>query len=282
MAKKIDGKLLSAKVKEEIRIKVDKCRSSTGNVPGLAVILVGEDSASEIYVNNKHKACIDAGFKSVVDRLPENTGLSDLLSLINEYNNDPSIHGILVQLPLPKHIDERIVLFSITPEKDVDGFHPMNVGLMNINDSSAMVPCTPSGIMRMFQEYEIELKGKNITIVGWGHIVGRPLSTLLLKQDATVTVCNIFTEDLKSHTQNADILISAAGVAGLIKEDMVKPGAVVIDVGINRVDGKVVGDVDFTNVEKVASLITPVPGGVGPMTIAMLLDNTFKAFEKLS
>jgi len=278
MSQLIDGKALSQKVKDEIKIEVDNIKEQGMRVPCLAVIIVGNDPASHVYVNNKNKACEAVGFKSIHDHLPEETTTEELLDLVDKYNNDDGIDGLLVQLPLPEHIDEKKIIYSIIPEKDVDGFHPWNIGLINIGDD-AMVSCTPAGIMRMFDEYGIELEGKTVTVVGWGNIAGRPLSTLLLRRNATVTVCNVYTRDLEAQCRYADIIVAAAGVPGLIKEKMVKYGAVVIDVGINRTDKGLVGDVDFEAVSKKTSYITPVPGGVGPMTIAMLLDNTLKAYK---
>ena len=276
----IDGKAVSNKIKDGIKDKVDDYRQRLGKVPGLAVIMVGDNPASKVYVNSKINTCKQVGFHSVTETLPSCVSTENLLSLIDKYNYDDSINGILVQLPLPEHIDEREILYSILPEKDVDGFHPINVGKINIGDE-AMRPCTPAGIMVLLEEYDIPLQGADVTIVGWGNIVGRPLATLLSKANATVTVCNIFTKDLAAHTIYSDIVISAAGVPSLITAEHVKDGAVVIDVGINRLEsGKLVGDVDFENVSAKASHITPVPGGVGPMTIAMLMDNTLLSFEQ--
>lgn len=279
MAVVIDGKKLSEKIRGGLKEKVNVYKEKYGKVPGIAVILVGNDPASTVYVNMKEKSCLEAGYKSVVERIPETSTTEELLNLVNKYNNDDSIHGILVQLPLPKHIDEKRILFSIDPAKDVDGFHPFNVGLMHIGEDT-LYPCTPYGVMKMFEEYNIDLTGKNAVVLGRSNIVGKPMGSLLLKANATVTICHSKTKDLPNVCKSADILIAAIGKANFVTKEFVKDGAVVIDVGINRVDGKLVGDVKFDEVEKVASYITPVPGGVGPMTITMLMYNTMKAFEK--
>ena len=273
----LDGKILSAKIKEEVKVEVTKIVKEKNITPGLAVILVGNDAASATYVASKAKACKDAGIYSVVHEMPESITQEELLETINMMNNNPKLDGILVQLPLPKHIDTTTVLEAINPLKDVDGFHPYNVGRM-VSNLDSFLPATPFGVMRMFEEHNIELSGKDVVVIGSSDIVGKPMASLLINKKATVTVCNSRTKDLKAHTSKADIVIIAVGVPYLLKEDMVKDGAVVIDVGINRLDtGKLVGDADFEELKNKCSHLTPVPGGVGPMTIAMLLKNTIKA-----
>lgn len=274
----IDGKAVSAAVKEEIKSETAKLKEKEITV-GLAVILVGDDPASKIYVANKKKACEDLGFVSEEYLLPENTKTSELLELINVLNNEKSINGILCQLPLPKQIDEQTVINAISPLKDVDAFHPSNVGKIMIGDYD-FVPCTPAGIMEMLKYYNIEISGKNCVVIGRSNIVGKPMSMLLLHQNGTVTTCHSRTKDLSKYTREADILVSAVGKANFVTADMVKDGAVVIDVGMNRENGKLCGDVVFDEVSKKASFITPVPGGVGPMTIAMLMKNTLTAAKK--
>lgn len=274
----IDGKAVSTAVKEEIKSETAKLKEK-GITVGLAVILVGDDPASKIYVANKKKACEDLGFVSEEYLLPENTKTSELLELINVLNNEKSINGILCQLPLPKQIDEQTVINAISPLKDVDAFHPSNVGKIMIGDYD-FVPCTPAGIMEMLKYYNIEISGKNCVVIGRSNIVGKPMSMLLLHQNGTVTTCHSRTKDLSKYTREADILVSAVGKANFITADMVKDGAVVIDVGMNRENGKLCGDVVFDEVSKKASFITPVPGGVGPMTIAMLMKNTLTAAKK--
>ena len=273
----LDGKILSAKIKEEVKVEVTQIVKEKNITPGLAVILVGNDAASATYVASKAKACKDAGIYSVVHEMPESITQEELLETINMMNNNPKLDGILVQLPLPKHIDTTTVLEAINPLKDVDGFHPYNVGRM-VSNLDSFLPATPFGVMRMFEENNIELSGKDVVVIGSSDIVGKPMASLLINKKATVTVCNSRTKDLKAHTSKADIVIIAVGVPYLLKEDMVKDGAVVIDVGINRLDtGKLVGDADFEGLKNKCSFLTPVPGGVGPMTIAMLLKNTIKA-----
>ena len=273
----LDGKILSAKIKEEVKVEVTKIVKEKNITPGLAVILVGNDAASATYVASKAKACKDAGIYSVVHEMPESITQDELLETINMMNNNPKLDGILVQLPLPKHIDTTTVLEAINPLKDVDGFHPYNVGRM-VSNLDSFLPATPFGVMRMFEEHNIELSGKDVVVIGSSDIVGKPMASLLINKKATVTVCNSRTKDLKAHTSKADIVIIAVGVPYLLKEDMVKDGAVVIDVGINRLEsGKLVGDADFEGLKNKCSHLTPVPGGVGPMTIAMLLKNTIKA-----
>lgn len=276
----LDGKALSNKVKEEIKIETEKLKSE-GLVPGLAVILVGEDPASQTYVNSKEKSCVAAGIYSKKITMDDDTSEDKLLKTIEDLNNDDSIHGILVQLPLPKHIDTSKVLETIIPSKDVDGFHEYNVGKL-VTDNQTLVPCTPLGVMRILKEYGINPTGMDACVVGASNIVGKPMLNLLINQRATVTMCHSRTKDLKAHTSRADLLIVGVGIPHMITADMVKDGAIVIDVGINRLDtGKLTGDVDYENVAPKCSYITPVPGGVGPMTIAMLLENTLTA-AKLS
>ena len=273
----LDGKILSAKIKEEVKVEVTQIVKEKNITPGLAVILVGNDAASATYVASKAKACKDAGIYSVVHEMPESITQEELLETINMMNNNPKLDGILVQLPLPKHIDTTTDLEAINPLKDVDGFHPYNVGRM-VSNLDSFLSATPFGVMRMFEEHNIELSGKDVVVIGSSDIVGKPMASLLINKKATVTVCNSRTKDLKAHTSKADIVIIAVGVPYLLKEDMVKDGAIVIDVGINRLDtGKLVGDADFEGLKNKCSFLTPVPGGVGPMTIAMLLKNTIKA-----
>ncbi len=279
MAKIIDGKVISAAVKERIAGEVAKLKETSG-VPGLAVIIVGEDPASKVYVANKKKACEQIGMLSEEYALPESTTNEELLALINELNNKKEINGILCQLPLPKHLDEELVINSILPQKDVDAFHPQNVGKIMTGDYD-FLPCTPAGIMEMLKYENIEVEGKTCVVIGRSNIVGKPMSMLLLHKNGTVTICHSKTKNLKEVCRSADILVAAVGRANFVTADMVKDGAVVIDVGINRLEnGKLCGDVDFENVKEKASYITPVPGGVGPMTIATLMQNTLTAFKK--
>lgn len=275
----LDGKALSAQIKIKLAQKVADLKAS-GVEPALAVILVGDDAASHTYVNNKAKACEQCEIKSFVYKLAENTTQSELLALINTLNFDDSVDGILVQLPLPKHIDKAVILEAISVYKDVDGFHPFNVGLLNTGFEGALLPCTPLGVVKLLKAYDINVEGLNAVIIGASNIVGRPMATMLLNLGATVSVCHIKTRDLSLYTRQADLIVVAAGCAGLLRADMVKDGVIVVDVGINRLaNGKLVGDVDFESVSKKASFISPVPGGVGPMTIAMLLENTLKAAQ---
>jgi methylenetetrahydrofolate dehydrogenase (NADP+)/methenyltetrahydrofolate cyclohydrolase len=274
----IDGKALGLKIRGKIAEEVAEVSKKVGRKPGLAVVLVGEDPASQVYVNMKEKACLEAGFNSSVYRLSQNTTTDELLNLIDELNKNDGIDGILVQLPLPEQIDEKEVLYSIDPKKDVDGFHPFNVGLLNIGEDT-LFPCTPYGVMKIFEEYGIELSGKNAVVIGRSNIVGKPMASLLLKGNATVTVCHSRTKDIASICKNADIIVAAVGIPQFVTADFVNDGAVVIDVGINRVDGKLIGDVNYSDVFDKCSYITPVPGGVGPMTIAMLMFNTLKSFK---
>lgn len=278
MSKIIDGKVVSAFVKENIKKEVALLKEK-GVTVGLAVILVGSDPASKIYVANKKKACEDLGMISEEYLLPENTTTEELLSLIDTLNSKKTINGILCQLPLPKGIDEKTVINAILPSKDVDAFHPTNVGKIMIGDYD-FVPCTPAGIMEMLKYYDIDISGKNCVVIGRSNIVGKPMSMLLLHKNGTVTTCHSRTVDLKNVTNKADILVSAVGKANFVTADMVKEGAVVIDVGMNRDNGKLCGDVLFDEVAPKASYITPVPGGVGPMTIAMLMKNTLTASKK--
>lgn len=276
----IDGKATSAKVRAQIKAETEEFIKAHGYAPGLAVVKVGNDAASAVYVNNKHKACLEVGFLSRVYELPEETTQEELSALIAELNADKEIHGILVQLPLPGHLDDKIVISEILPEKDVDAFHVSNVGRIMLGDYD-FLPCTPAGIMVLLDEYGIDVDGKNCVIIGRSNIVGKPMAMLMMHANATVTVCHTHTRDLKEITKKADILIVAMKKARYVKADMVKEGAVVIDVGMNRDEnGKLCGDVDFESVSKVASAITPVPGGVGPMTITMLLRNTLTAAKK--
>ncbi len=273
----LDGKALSAKIKQEFKEK-NKILKENGVQTCLAVILVGNDPASQTYVNSKAKACEECDIKSLVYRLDENTTQNELLALINTLNHDDSVHGILVQLPLPKHISKNLILESIISSKDVDGFHPINVGYLNLGLESGFLPCTPLGVMKLLKAYDINLEGLDSVVIGASNIVGRPMATMLLNAGCTVSICHIKTKDLSAYTQKADLIIVAAGCVNLLRADMVKEGAIIIDVGINRLEnGKIVGDVDFEEVSKKASFITPVPGGVGPMTIAMLLENTVKS-----
>ena len=277
-AQLLDGKVMSDALREEIAQKVAALKEK-GVTPGLAVILVGEDPASQIYVRNKGIGCEQTGMHSVTIRMPEETTQQELEDQIRALNEDPAIHGILVQLPLPRHLDEAAALAVIVPEKDVDGFHVQNAGKL-LNGLNGVVACTPKGALEMIRRTGVNLSGKEAVVVGRSNIVGKPMAVLLLQENCTVTVCHSRTADLASHTRRADVLVAAVGKAQFITADMVKPGAIVIDVGINRVDGKVVGDVDFENVKEVASWITPVPGGVGRMTITMLLQNTLEAAER--
>jgi len=273
----IDGKALARKVQDSVSTGVEQLKQEKNIVPGLAVLLIGDDPASHSYVKMKAKACEKVGFYSITHNMPDTISQDEIIATIEMMNNNPRIDGILVQLPLPKHVDTDKILEVIDPKKDVDGFHPYNVGRL-ITGLDGFVACTPLGVMKMFEEYDIDLKGKDVCVVGASNIVGKPMASLLINADATVTVTHIFTKDLKAHTSKADIVVVGVGVPGLIKEDMVKDGAIVIDIGINRIeDGSLVGDVDFANVSPKCSYITPVPGGVGPMTIAMLLSNTLKA-----
>ena len=280
MATIIDGKLVSQAIRDSIKDEVSALKAELGIIPGLAVVLVGDDPASAVYVRNKRKACIDAGIESYVITLPADTNEEDLLAKIDELNADKNVNGILVQLPLPKHICEDNVINRISPEKDVDAFHPVNVGKILIGNYD-FLPCTPAGIMDLLSFYNIDVEGKECVVLGRSNIVGKPMSLLLLGKNGTVTTCHSRTKNLSEVTKRADILVVAIGRAEFVTADMVKPGAVVIDVGINRLaNGKLVGDVKFDEVSAISSAITPVPGGVGPMTITTLLKNTLTAARK--
>jgi len=275
----IDGKSLAKKVQSNIATKVEQLKQEKNIVPGLAVILVGDDPASHTYVKMKAKACERVGFYSITHNMPDTISQDEIIATIEMMNNNPRIDGILVQLPLPKHIDTDKILEVIDPKKDVDGFHPYNVGRL-VTGLDGFVACTPLGVMKMFEEYDIALRGKDVCVVGASNIVGKPMASLLLNAEATVTTTHIYTKDLKSHTLKADIVVVGVGVPSLIKEDMIKDGAIVIDIGTNRLeDGSLVGDVDFKGVSEKCSYITPVPGGVGPMTISMLLENTLTSAQ---
>jgi methylenetetrahydrofolate dehydrogenase (NADP+) / methenyltetrahydrofolate cyclohydrolase len=291
-AELIDGASIAREIRQEVAQKTARLAGVRGIRPGLAVVLVGEDPASTVYVRSKGKACDEAGMYSSTTRLPATTSQTELLTVVEALNRDPMIHGILVQMPLPPHLDADAVIRSIDPRKDVDGFHPINVGKLMIGERDGFVPCTPAGIQEMLKRSGVETSGAECVIVGRSNIVGKPMAALLM-QDAvgangTVTVCHRHTRDLASHTRRADILVVAAGRAGLVTSEMIRTGAVVVDVGMNRIDDptaprryRLVGDVDFESVKHVASRITPVPGGVGPMTIAMLMSNTLKAAEQI-
>lgn len=278
MANIIDGKIISAALKDRIANEVETLKQK-GITPGLAVIIVGENPASQVYVRNKEKTCIALGMKSEKIEMPENTTMEELLAVIDRLNKDNTIHGILCQLPLPRHLDETAVINAISYEKDVDAFHPINVGKIMIGDFD-FLPCTPAGIMEMLRYEGIETCGKHCVVIGRSNIVGKPMAMLMLHANSTVTICHSKTENLREICREADILIAAVGRANFVTADMVKEGAVVIDVGMNRLDDKLCGDVDYNEVEKVASAITPVPGGVGPMTIATLMQNTLTAAKR--
>ena len=285
----IDGRAVSARIRQRIAEEVRSLKKKHGIVPGLSVVLVGDDPASAAYVRSKAKCSDEAGMRGETIRMPASTSQAELVKVVERLNARTDVHGILVQMPLPKQIDPDVVLRLIDPAKDVDGFHPVNVGKLLIGDRSGFVPCTPAGVMVLLREYKVQTSGANCVVVGRSNIVGKPMMALLVQPgtDATVTVCHRRTRNLADHTRHADIIIAAAGRAALVTGDMVKRGAVVIDVGVNRIDDpsrpkgyRLVGDVDFDSVREVASLITPVPGGVGPMTIAMLLQNTLQAAKR--
>ena len=277
MAEIISGKVVSEILRLELKDSISQFINESGHTPGLAVVLVGDNPASQVYVRNKHKACLEVGINSYEINLPAETTEEELLSVIDKLNSDDKVDGILVQLPLPKHIDEERVINRINPDKDVDAFSPSNVGRIMIGNYT-FLPCTPAGVMELLRHYNIAIEGKNCVVVGRSNIVGKPMAMLLLEKNGTVTVCHSKTQNIVEICRSADIIVVAVGRAGFLKADMVKPGAVVIDVGINRgTDGKLCGDVAFDEVEKIASHITPVPGGVGPMTITMLLKNTLSA-----
>ncbi len=276
-AQLIDGKHVASEVKQHIANDIKQRQHASLSTPGLAVVLVGDDPASHIYVNAKRRSCDEVGIHSVAHDLPADTTQDALLTLIDTLNQDPSIHGILVQLPLPSHIDQRQVIERIDPHKDVDGFHPYNIGRL-VQRVPTLRPCTPYGIMTLLAHYHLSVKGKHAVVIGASNIVGRPMSLELLIGGATVTVCHRFTQNIASYVNRADIVVSAVGKVGLIKGDWIKPGAIVIDVGMNRLaNGKLVGDIEFDSASQRAAWITPVPGGVGPMTVASLLANTVQA-----
>ena len=276
---KIDGKAFSQTVLEKIKGEHSQLKEKYGKPAGLAVVIVGNNPASQVYVKNKIRACEDVGFYSENIELDENISEKELLQEIDKLNKNDRIDGILVQLPLPAHINELKIIDSISPEKDVDGFHVSNIGKMVIGDETGFLSCTPYGIMQLLEEYKIEISGKDAVIIGRSNIVGKPMALMLIQKGATVQICNSRTKDLRKKLNKADIIIVAAGVPKLLKKEDVKEGAVVIDVGINRVDGKICGDVDYEEVAEKTSYITPVPGGVGPMTIASLIKNTFKSYK---
>lgn len=279
VAQLLDGKKLATTMQAKMKVEVQKIKKNDGTVPGLVVILVGEDAASKIYVRNKETAAGKMGIYSKVDRRAADITEKELLALIETYNQDPRFHGILVQLPLPAHIDEEKVIMAIDPKKDVDGFHPLNIGRLFAGDP-LMVPCTPYGIMKLLAAYDISVAGKNAVVIGRSNIVGKPMAHLLLQENATVTITHSKTKNLPEIARQADILVAAVGVGHLVDESYVKKGAVVVDVGMNRdANNKLIGDVDFAAVEPIADFITPVPGGVGPMTITMLLYQTIKAYN---
>jgi methylenetetrahydrofolate dehydrogenase (NADP+)/methenyltetrahydrofolate cyclohydrolase len=275
----INGKEIAQAVRQDIRKEVEELKTK-GFVPGLAVILVGDNQASQTYVRNKEKACLDLGMHSVLIKKPATLSQEELIENINELNQDDSIHGILVQLPLPKHINEKAIIEAISPEKDVDGFHPINIGRM-MTGQSAFLPCTPYGVMVMLQHINYDLEGKHVVVVGRSNIVGKPAGQLMLNANATVTICHSKTKDLTYYTKQADVIVAAVGKRNTITADHIKEGAVIIDVGMNRNDeGKLCGDVDYEGVLNKASYVTPVPGGVGPMTITMLMKNTVQSAQK--
>lgn len=278
----VDGRAIAAQILRELAQRVTELKGR-GVTPGLAFVRVGEDAASKVYVGRKEKACAELGIVSETHVLPEKTSEAELLALISKLNSDSRLHGILVQAPLPKHIRESVIYSAVSPDKDVDGFHPVNVGKLMLGDATGFRPCTPAGIVELLVRSGVKTDGAEVVVLGRGNIVGKPMAAMLCQKgknaNATVTICHSATRDIKSHCRRADILIAAMGVAEFVKADMVKPGAAVIDVGVNRVDGKLVGDVDFAAVSKVAGKITPNPGGVGPMTIAMLMQNTVRAAE---
>ncbi|MGA2800807.1 MAG: tetrahydrofolate dehydrogenase/cyclohydrolase catalytic domain-containing protein [Verrucomicrobiota bacterium] len=278
----IDGRAIAAQIQRELAQRVAELKKR-GVQPGLAFVRVGENPASKVYVNRKEKACAELGIFSKTHFLPEQTSEAELLALLKKLNADSRLHGILVQAPLPKQIRESVIYSSVLPQKDVDGFHPVNVGKLMLGDPSGFQPCTPAGIRELLIRSNVKIEGAEVVILGRGNIVGKPMAAMLCQKNAhgnaTVTICHSATRDIKAHCLRADILIAAMGVAEFVKADMVKPGAVVIDVGVNRVNGKLVGDVDFARVQPIAGKITPNPGGVGPMTIAMLMQNTVRAAE---
>jgi len=275
----IDGKVLAQQIEEEVRSGVESLESGRGVTPGLATILVGDDPASKMYVRLKHKACERVGIRAEDFLLPAETSQKELFALIDTLNKNRDVHAILLQLPLPKHLSPQEAMEAIAPAKDADGFHPYNMGKLMIGDEG-LVPCTPHGVIRALEEYNVPIKGKNVVIIGHSNVVGKPMAAMFLNRDATVSVCHVFTDDLNRYTLGADILVVAAGVKHLIKADIVKEGVVIFDVGITKEENGVCGDVDFENVIKKASLLTPVPGGVGPITIAMLMKHVLMCAEK--
>ena len=275
----IDGKKVSGEIRNRLADEIQELKKKAGKTPGLATVLVGDDPASAVYVRNKNKVCGELGFQSFEQKLSADTSEEKLLQLVGELNSNKDVHGILVQLPLPDQIDSEKILQAIDHKKDVDGFHPVNVGKLVVGNA-LLTPCTPTGIIALLDRYDIEISGKNAVIIGRSNIVGKPVSMLLLHRNATITICHSRTQNLEEVTRSADILVAAVGRANFVTDEMVSEGTVVIDVGINRVDGKLTGDVDFEPVSKKASHITPVPGGVGPMTIALLMENTLKAFKE--
>lgn len=278
----LDGRALAAKMRGRVKEETAELVAEKGLKPGLATVLVGDNPASKVYVDLKQKACEEVGFKGTRIDVPEDFSEEELLAIIEDLNNDVTVHGILVQLPLPTHIRLPIVLEAINPNKDVDGFHPVNLGCLIAGDEDAYVPATPKGIMRLLTEYDIDVEGKEVVVVNHSTIVGKPLALLFLNENATVTVCHEFTKDLAFHTKNADILVTGVGKPGFIKADMIKEGSVIVDVGTAKVGDTIVGDVDFDPVKEKAAYITPVPGGAGPMTIASLLENTLEAYKRLT
>jgi methylenetetrahydrofolate dehydrogenase (NADP+)/methenyltetrahydrofolate cyclohydrolase len=281
----IDGRAIAAQIQRELTARVAELKKRGVN-PGLAFVRVGEDAASKVYVGRKEKACAELGIFSETNVLPEKTSENELLALIEKLNSDKRLHGILVQAPLPKHISESKIYSAVLPQKDVDGFHPTNVGKLMLGDDSGFRPCTPAGIVELLARSNVKTDGAEVVVLGRGNIVGKPMAAMLCQKgknaNATVTICHSATRDIKMHCKRADILIAAMGVAEFVKAEMVKSGATVIDVGVNRVNGKLVGDVDFAAVQKIAGKITPNPGGVGPMTIAMLMQNTVRAAENFA
>ena len=275
----IDGNVISKEIRNGIRQEVEGLKPKFGRAPGLCVILVGDNPASQIYVGRKNKACTEVGIFSEVKNLPKEVSQDELLDLIAQLNEDKNIDGILVQLPLPEHIDENIIMEAISPKKDADGLHPVNIGDLVLNRAT-LTPCTASGIIELVQRSVKEIKGTHSVIIGRSNIVGKPTALMLLHHHSTITICHSRTKDLKGITRQADILIAAIGKPKFVTKDMVKEGVIVIDVGINRVDGKLFGDIDFEGVKEIAGAITPVPGGVGPMTVAMLLKNTLAAYKR--
>lgn len=276
----MDGNKLSVKILEDIKNEYDILKEKTGVVASLAVLVCEDDFASKIYVKNKERVCKELGFSTKIIKINNDTSQDFVISKIEELNKNEKIHGILVQLPLPTNLNEKEILLHISPDKDVDGFHPLNLGKMLIGDKSGFSACTPYGIMQLFKEYNIEIEGKLVTIVGRSNIVGKPMALMLIEKGATVIVCNSKTKNLHKRLKEADIVISATGVPNLINKEDIKNGAIVIDVGINRVDNKLCGDVNFEEVSSICSYITPVPKGVGPMTVASLMKNTFKSYKK--